>query len=403
MMNIFTKMMMDAGKVLADLTIDPQNASPGPVIISNCDLMWEIPVAFNCSFSDLTLTGAFGTAFPNAAELIDKGVELGVESRMCNAIKTAVYYLEAGMITKPDMIITTNSCCDAMDTLGNLMMNYKPWADVPKLNLDAPHSFDDETYAYFGKQLRQAVTFIENVIGRKMDWERLRQVCVETNKQDALLMEFKELKKAVPCPADPDFAREGTELAKWTMMRGTPEVTKWLEGLVSATEERVRNGLGIEGINEKIRFLWQDLAGSWATGTVLKRLQMELGAIAIMDYVSFSNWTPVDLSSEEAMFSSFAKRFLLEDAMNRQALHTTDLFCDDILQIVKDFKCDAVIMPAHIGHRDTNSRLKIVRDMCREKGIPCLVLGMDIWDKRYMSPETAFDRIKTFFETTGLV
>ncbi len=322
---------------------------------------------------------------------------------MCNAIKTAVYYLEAGMITKPDMIITTNSCCDAMDTLGNLMMNYKPWADVPKLNLDAPHSFDDETYAYFGKQLRQAVTFIENVIGRKMDWERLRQVCVETNKQDALLMEFKELKKAVPCPADPDFAREGTELAKWTMMRGTPEVTKWLEGLVSATEERVRNGLGIEGINEKIRFLWQDLAGSWATGTVLKRLQMELGAIAIMDYVSFSNWTPVDLSSEEAMFSSFAKRFLLEDAMNRQALHTTDLFCDDILQIVKDFKCDAVIMPAHIGHRDTNSRLKIVRDMCREKGIPCLVLGMDIWDKRYMSPETAFDRIKTFFETTGLV
>jgi len=403
MMNVFTKMMMDAGKVLSDLTIDPQNASVGPVILSNCDLMWEIPVAFGCSFSDLTLTGAFGTAFPNAADLIDKGVELGVESRMCNAIKTAIYYLESGMIRKPDMIITTNSCCDAMDTLGNLMMNYKPWADVPKLNLDAPHSFDDAAYVYFGKQLRQAVTFIENVIGRKMNRKRLSEVCIETNKQDALLMEFKELKKAVPCPADPDFAREGTELAKWTMVRGTPEVTKWLEGLVSATEERVRQGLGIEGINEKIRFLWQDLAGSWATGTVLKRLQMELGAIAIMDYVSFSNWTPVDLSSEEAMFSSFAKRFLLEDAMNRQALHTTDLFCDDILSIVKDFKCDAVILPAHIGHRDTNSRLKAVRDVCRENGIPCMVVGMDIWDKRYMTPDTVFDRIKTFFETTGLI
>jgi LmbE family N-acetylglucosaminyl deacetylase len=103
------------------------------------------------------------------------------------------------------------------------------------------------------------------------------------------------------------------------------------------------------------------------------------------------------------MFTSFGKRFLLEDPMNRQALHTTDLFCSDILQIVKDFKCDAVIMPAHIGHRDTNSRLKIVRDLCREKGIPCLVLGIDIWDKRYMTPEVAFDRIATFFQSTGLI
>jgi len=60
-------------------------------------------------------------------------------------------------------------------------------------------------------------------------------------------------------------------------------------------------------------------------------------------------------------------------------------------------------MPAHIGHRDTNSRLKLVRDMCREHSIPCLVLGMDIWDKRYMTPEVVFDRISTFFQTTGLI
>jgi hypothetical protein len=165
----------------------------------------------------------------------------------------------------------------------------------------------------------------------------------------------------------------------------------------------VKAKLGIEGVNEKVRFLWQDLAGSWPPGTLWPRLQQELGAIAIMDYMSYCTLTPIDLTSEEAMFTSFGKRFLLEDPMNRQALHTTDFFCNDILQIVKDFKCDAVIMPAHIGHRDTNSRLKIVRDMCREKDIPCLVLGIDIWDKRYMPPDVVFDRISTFFQTTGLI
>lgn len=218
-----------------------------------------------------------------------------------------------------------------------------------------------------------------------------------------MIKEQKPEWKAGFVPPLPDLARQGTEYAKWTMDRVSPKVSDWLEKLVRATEQRVKEGKGIDGVNEKIRFLWQDLAGSWASGTVLARLQKELGAVCIMDYVSFGTWTPVDLSSEEAMFTSFGKRFLLEYPLNRQALHTTDLFCNDILQIVKDFKCNAVIMPAHIGHRDTNSRLKIVRDMCREKDIPCLVLGIDIWDKRYMPPDVVFDRISTFFQTTGLV
>ncbi|MCX6162723.1 MAG: 2-hydroxyacyl-CoA dehydratase family protein [Ignavibacteriae bacterium] len=403
MINIFSQLMTEANKELFGLTLDPQNASEGPFVLGNGDFFIEIPVAFGCSFSDLTLTGANGTALPDAAELIDRGTEVGVESRLCSAIKVASHYLTAGLIRTPDMIITSNSCCDAMDTLGNLMNGYKPWAHIPRFAMDAPHSFDDASYEYFGKQLRQAVTFMEDVTGRKMDWDRLKEVCIESNKQGQLLLEFQELKKAIPCPANPDLARQGTEIKNWTKDRISPMVTTWLEQLVSAAEQRVKEGKGIDGVDEKIRFLWQDLAGSWASGTVLKRLQTELGAVCIMDYVSFGTWTPIDLSSEEAMFTSFGKRFLLEDPMNRQALHNTELFCNDILQIVKDFKCDAVVMPAHISHRDTNSRLKVVKDMCREKGIPCLVLGIDIWDKRYMTPDVAFDRMKTFFEVSGLL
>ncbi|MCX6276767.1 MAG: hypothetical protein NT004_01555 [Bacteroidetes bacterium] len=41
--------------------------------------------------------------------------------------------------------------------------------------------------------------------------------------------------------------------------------------------------------------------------------------------------------------------------------------------------------------------------MCHKKGILCLILGFDTWDKRYLTPDTSFDRIKTFFETAGLI
>lgn len=396
-------LMAQSQKEMYGLTLDAANAFDGPFIAANCDFMVEIPATFDCGFVALAITGAVGTGLSNGSELIDKGVELGIESRLCNAIKVGIYYVEAGLLRKPDMIITTNACCDAMDTLSNIMNHHKPWADVPRLALDSPHTLDDASFAYFGRQLRGAVTFIEGVLGRKMDWDRFWDVCRESNRQTQLILEFQELKKAVPVPAHPDFARQGTEISRWVNDRLSPKTTAWLEQLVRATEERVREGKGIEGVTEKVRFLWWDLAGSWPPVLLMERLQRELGAVAVVDYVSYGTWTPVDLSSEEAAFTSLAKRFLLEGPMTRQALHTTDLFCQDILGIVGDFKCDAVIMPAHIGHRDTNSRLKIVREMCRARDIPCLVLGMDIWDKRFMPPDTAFDRIKTFFETTGLI
>ena len=79
MINIYSQLMSAANKSLFGLTLGPQNESDGPFIIGNGDFFIEIPVAFGCSFSDLTLTGAMGTGLPNAAELIDKGTEVGVE------------------------------------------------------------------------------------------------------------------------------------------------------------------------------------------------------------------------------------------------------------------------------------------------------------------------------------
>ena len=74
MINIFSQLMMEANKSLYGLTIDPQNASKGLVVLGNGDFFIEIPVAFGCAFSDLTLTGANGTALPTAAELAGTSV-----------------------------------------------------------------------------------------------------------------------------------------------------------------------------------------------------------------------------------------------------------------------------------------------------------------------------------------
>ena len=401
---IYDQLNQEANDLFKDLTVYGVNeaARKGrPFIIVTDDAMPEIPITMDLSLSILTVAGAMGTGGPDAARNIDKAAELGVETRLCNSVKMAAYYLQSGTLPVPDLLITTNSPCDAVDTLGQMMDNYKPWASVPKFRLDSPRGRDDADFAYFGRQLKECVAFIQEALGRKLDSKRLLEVCEESNRQAQLIMDFQELKRAVPCPADPDLTRKGWELARWIAPSDPSvflRVTDWLKRLVEVTEQKVKEKKGIDGMDEKIRFLWYDVSPSWGA-KLFPRLQQELGAICMMSYYSFANWTPIDTSSEENMYKSMAKKYLLGTPMTRQAMHSADVYCEDVVRICKDFKCDVMIMPCHIGHRDTNSFHKLVKDTCRKNGIPFFFLGCDCWDERYMTPDTVFDRLKTFFAT----
>ncbi len=376
-----------------------------PFIIVSDDALPEIPVAMDISCSIMTVAGAMGTAGPGAAERIDKATEMGVENRLCASVKMGAYYLKAGILPVPDMVITTNSPCDAVDMLGQMMDNYKPWANVPKFRLDAPHGQSDADFEYFGLQLKEMALAIEKATGRKLTMERFLEVANESNKQASFVMDFQELTRTVPCPVDPDMARVGWELARWVAATDPevfPKATKWLEKLVEVTEGKVKEKKGIDGVDEKIRFLWYDVSPAWGS-KLFPRLRSELGAVCMKTYYSYHGYYPIDTSSMDSMLKSIAKKYLMGTPMTRQAMHTADVFCDDIVRICKDFKCDAMIMPCHIGHRDTNAYQKLAKDTCRANGIPFFFIGCDVWDERYMSPDIVYDRISTFFQSTGLV
>ena len=404
---ILNQLAAEASEAFKALTICGvnENARNGrPFIIASDDALPEIPVAMDISCSIMTVAGAMGTGGPGAAERIDKATEMGVENRLCASVKMGAYYLKAGILPVPDMVITTNSPCDAVDMLGQMMDNYKPWASVPKFRLDAPHGQAEEDFAYFGGQLKEMALAIEKVTGRKLTMERFLEVAAESNRQSALIMDFQEMTRATPCPVDPDMARVGWELARWVAATDPSvfwKATDWIKRLVEVTGRRVQEKKGIEGVNEKIRFLWYDVSPSWGS-KLFPRLRSELGAVCLKSYYSFHSSFPIDTSSMDSMLKSVAKKYLMGTPMTRQAMHTADVFCEDIARICKDYKCDAMIMPCHVGHRDTNAYHKMAKDICRENGIPFFFVGCDVWDERYMSPDTVFDRIKTFFETAGL-
>jgi len=118
--------------------------------------------------------------------------------------------------------------------------------------------------------------------------------------------------------------------------------------------------------------------------------------------VSYSPHELIDTSTEDNMFRGLAKRSFQHPPMIHQARGLADNVIHDITRIVQDYKMDCVIFPGHMGHKDMAASTALMRETCRELGVPFLYIGMDICDKRYTSVDEIKDKISQFFTAMGL-
>jgi hypothetical protein len=134
------------------------------------------------------------------------------------------------------------------------------------------------------------------------------------------------------------------------------------------------------------------------TGEILPWLEQEFGAVMAMDMFGNFPYTLIDTSNEDEMFRGLAKRNMCDTPMVRQARGVADNFADDIVRIVKDFTIDTVIWPGHMGHKDGSASAGIMREICRDLGVQFVHIGMDLFDRRYTTPEEIKAKLALFFE-----
>jgi benzoyl-CoA reductase subunit B len=373
-----------------------------PVVASNDDFFPELFTALDLPYYFLVRQGLeFGFHVGKGPECVDGYNELGGSSSLCSLQKAAAYLLMTGKLPKPSAIITTSTSCDGQTAVNELMFNYEPWAGVPRISVDASFEKDESSMEYLGRQWMRVIPFLEKAAGRKLDFDRLKEVCEESNRQSLLCFDFQELRRAKPSPVRADWGFLAYMMTRWTAC-GLPDGTAWVQRLFDATVERVKNGLGIDGVTEKIRYAWFDILPCWSD-KLFPRLEKDYGAVNMMDLYGYTApWPVIDTSSLETIFTSFAKRFLIGNPMTRQIFALSSVYGGDAVNIAKNFKCNAMIMPSHVGHKDGSASHKIVKDMFRQIGVPFLVVGCDVFDERYMPADVVYQKIATFFETSGL-
>jgi len=359
----------------------------------------ELLVAMGLPWYPLLLVTYLPTRAPFVLQEIDEAVRFGLGTDTCTLIRLAISNVQAGRVPMPTAFVGLLSPCDGASMLHQAIAHDNYWCNVPTYCTDPPYWDNAHSVDFHANELRLVVSFLEEHTGRKLDIDRLREVVKESNKQYRLWSKYNELRRAVPCPPAGTKGALAWNVAQ-NFMVGDPRGTAWFRKLVNITKQQVEEGKGYAP-NERIRLLWFDVPALWLS-ELTKWLREEWGACIVMDMMGYASQTLIDTSSEESMFRGLAKRNLCELPMVRQVHGTADTLANDIVQLVKDYKIDCVVWPAHMGHKDGSASIGIMRQVCRDIGVPFLALGVDLFDKRYTSIDRLKNRFSEFFSTMGL-
>jgi benzoyl-CoA reductase/2-hydroxyglutaryl-CoA dehydratase subunit BcrC/BadD/HgdB len=217
---------------------------------------------------------------------------------------------------------------------------------------------------------------------------------VESNRAIEALLELLELKRARPCPHSGSVTFN-SYMAFLTSL-GRPALTRYIEFLRDDAAEAVRNGRGAVA-DERFRVLWYYVPVTFDL-EIDNWLEQTFNATVIIDMLSsFLRQEPIDTTNVDTMLLGLARRGL-ETTMGHLRLGAaklTELFLRDYA----DFGADCVVFPAPVGCKHVWGWLNLLREVCRERGIPICAFDLDWMDSRVRPVESIRGQIEEFFTT----
>ncbi len=342
------------------------------------------------------ICGLNSALFVNGSEDgIDRIEAEGYPDHLCSTQKGTAGYFLMGVIPNPDLLVKSATPCDASNKL------YE-WTsvkfDAPLIMLETPYYKNERGHKFIIGETKRLIKQLENITGRTLDEDRLREYCEYGNQAIDYYLKIHELKKRVPCP-DTGWHRSADTM--FMIQLGTPTSVDYFRTLYETVKERADAGIGVlpEGKKER-RLAW---GYTWETYDLsfFEWLEQEHGATYSVDTLTYlpPDVGFVDTTNVETMIEGLAWRFL-HLPMGRQVMGFSDIWINDFVRVAKEFQIDALIMGGHMACKHYWALNKLMSDKVKEKtGIPTLRFEMDMYDKRFTPPAELRRIMDEFFAT----
>lgn len=362
-----------------------------PILYNQFTIYSELMVALDIQPLSPELWQTVAVTFDKYAccESIDAAHEAGIHPELCSANKAMIGDILLDKIPPPSMVALPTFPCD------NSKITYQTLAHLtgaPTYFLDTPYWMEEpEAMEYWVNQFKGLISFLEEHNGRKMDYDRLKEVAEESNRFVDYWLEGSELLKMKPLPQNGPFL--ATEVL---LNLGLPVATEAVKARLDALKARIARGEKAVP-EEKVRVVWNYLPVLWDPW-LFDWMAQEFGAVTPVSMGSWEQHEPVDTSTPESIMRGMARR-ALGAHMGRHGRGSSDLWIEDTLNAFEQWRGDCIIVNGALGCKWVRGSYGLLRDICRERGIPVMMFDADIADPRVVSQEEVHTRIGEFLDT----
>ncbi|MCL0076952.1 2-hydroxyacyl-CoA dehydratase family protein [Dehalococcoidia bacterium] len=310
-----------------------------------------------------------------------------------------------GGMAKPTLMMGSSGLCDARYKWFQALRRY--W-DVPVWVLEFPHPGPNEIFLegtidnsvrYMAAELKEFVNFLERLLGKKMDWDRLRELL---NNQEQVLQvwwETNELRKAIP---DPMHARDF-----WTIMApclyGATEKES-LEGYKRVFQEvRARVDAGIGAVaQERYRLMFAELP-PWHSLGFFDKLA-ERGWNFVIESMGYHPPPPLELGGSNDPLERIARWtlwFFVSSSLHaRKRDYPLVAGAQPYLTWAREYKLDGLLLHPLLTCRTGTFWLGRTTNVLRDQmDVPSLIVEGDIVDLTVFDESRALSQATAFEET----
>lgn len=328
-------------------------------------------------------------------EAVDVAENAGVHPELCGSFKFNIGEMIRGRMPMPHLMICPSAPCDSARISYQIFQHY---TNAPMFYLDEGYWDTEEDLDYIEGEYRRLIAYMEQLFNRKLNYDRLAEVLEENNKAIGYFLEASELRKLVPCP------QSGKALLYssfgFMAAAGHPLNTALQKAILDDAKERAEKGIGIIP-EEKIRCVWFYATVIWDY-TLFNWLEDEWKLVIPITLDSYHLAQPIDTSSPDTMIRGLAERTWNIVPMGRQGRGPADVWIDDMLNAYDNWKGNCIILSGHVACKWLKLACGLVRETCRELGIPLFMFDVDLFDPRVVSAETYRQKIADFITTVVL-
>lgn len=330
---------------------------------------------------------------------------------------------------KPDFMLSSGQIlCDPRNKWYQAVQEFMP--DVPIFNVDLPYPLyeddievsdvQDYYIRHIMEELRGLIRFLEEQTGKKIDYDRLRELVDLGERTWNLIWETYELRRAVPTPMGTGDAMN--TMVPMVFMLGTQEAYDFFMSLNAELKEKISKKEGVVK-DEKYRLLWGGGLPAWFALKDFNYFNSK-GAVfpAETTYRMIEPIYKLNMPDTDDPVERLAWRWLgywtywYDKAKKRPGSHPD---VERLIQYIEDYRIDGIVMHEAFSCRtwhlsliwQVNQLQKIYKpvpvlvlggdgkekEMQRE--IPALILESDIIDISSYSEVETRSRIDAFIET----